>query len=296
MSNMQLYSHDVRADHVYISNSAQYSHGRSDQLFVGSNFPQNSRERVDRFAVGPINPQEKANKPGQQTQHSITSIPPTDIKTGTYGSDEVKKKTSCFVWTPKWQVQAWKKHWTAIHLEQGEKAFKETFAMDRTALCVAGALLMTVDFAALMLSRQNFNELNTENEKVIYVYLVAFGVACAASLSLIITGTFQYLIIHKFGAREPLDMALFLEDITPVWFTPITLMMTSCYATVIGAGSGVYLLHGWEGCIAFGAPGAVLFTTTFYFGMRGAILAEHRFFRKMGMGHDNPQKYPASAC
>jgi hypothetical protein len=164
-----------------------------------------------------------------------------------------------------WKATATNKHWGDIHQEQGDKDFKATFIFDRTAHVVSGALLMTVDFAALMLSESDYLPSNTRNAEITIVYLVAFGIAAAASLGAILMGSNHAIVMHKFGVRKPLDVAVILEEITPMLLIPYHCMLISCYSTVIGAGCGVYLLHGWEGCLAFSVPGGFLFMLVSYY-------------------------------
>ena len=158
-----------------------------------------------------------------------------------------------------------KKQWGGIHQEQGDKDFRETFIFDRTAHVVSGALLMTVDFAALMLSQSDYLPTNTWNTEITIVYLVAFGIAAALSLGTVLMGSAHAIVMHKYGVRKPLDVAVILEEITPAILVPTICMQISCYSTVIGAGCGVYLLHGWEGCLAFSVPGGYLFMIVSYY-------------------------------
>jgi hypothetical protein len=178
-------------------------------------------------------------------------------------------------------TSAMQEHWIAVHVEQGAKEFRATFEADRTALVVAGALLMTVDFAALAMSRTSYYEQNTRNVEVTYVYLVAIGVATACSVGLILVGSLQFIVMRKFGARDPLDIVLFLASISPVIFDPANLMVISCFATLIGASCGVYLLQGWEGCLAFCIPCSVLFIACFFVAWNAFILADTRFRAKV---------------
>ena len=124
---------------------------------------------------------------------------------------------------------------------------------------------MTVDFTALMLSQSDYRPNNGMNAEVTICYLVAFGIASAASLGTVLMGSIHAIVMHKYGAHKPLAVAAILEEITPQILTPITTMTRS---TVIGAGCGVYLLHGWYGCLAFGVPGAIFFMLAFHYTMR----------------------------
>jgi hypothetical protein len=124
---------------------------------------------------------------------------------------------------------------------------------------------MMVDFAALMLSESDYLPSNTRNAEITIVYLVVLGIASVASLGSILMVSNHAIVMHKFGVRKPLDVAVILEEIRPMLLSPYSCMMISCYSTVIGAGCGVYLLHGWEGCLAFSVPGGYLFMIVSYY-------------------------------
>ncbi len=167
-------------------------------------------------------------------------------------------------------------HWSRIYEDAGgNDSFRETFAADRTALVVAGALLMTVDFAALALSESSYLGTNTRNYELTFLYLVAFGIATACSLGAVISGSWQFITIQKFGKRLPREVVHYLEESIPFLFTPAMLMVISCYATVVGTCFGLYLLHGWRGAIAFGIPCITIFTTCHQYAERGMHGAEH---------------------
>ena len=60
------------------------------------------------------------------------------------------------------------------------------------------------------------------------------------------------IVVHRFGTLKPLEVAMILESITPnELIAPYNVMVISCYNTMIGSGCGVYLLHGWNGCLTF---------------------------------------------
>ena len=69
--------------------------------------------------------------------------------------------------------------WDRIHEQYGgsDDELKQTFVQDRTALSVFAALLMTVDFAALLLSPTSYNTNNACNDEVSILYFVCFGIA-----------------------------------------------------------------------------------------------------------------------
>jgi hypothetical protein len=223
VGNAPQYRRDMHTDQVFMQSSIQYGPERAEQIFMGNtpkpNIPQYHREVVaDQPFMGSVPNTQYA--PTQFYRGNMPEEPPS----------QNVSRSSCFdklPWTPQKHMRQSKAHWTAIHHEQGDKEFKETFAQDRTALVVAGALLMTVDFTALTLSPSSYAAWNESNEEVSYLYLVAFGVACSCSLGLILNGSFQYMTIHKFGSRQSLDVALYLEEITPVLVSPIALMVIS---------------------------------------------------------------------
>jgi hypothetical protein len=173
-----------------------------------------------------------------------------------------------------------RKHWTLVHKEQGDESFKEAFCMDRTALVVAGALLMTVDFALLSLSESSYLETNTYNTELTYAYLATLAVATAFSLGVVIVGSFQFILMQKFGKKQPLEVAVHMEECTPSLFTPVASMLIGCYATVIATTMGVYLLHGWRGAVTFGVPGLVLFAACNYFAVLAIQRVEKWFLEK----------------
>lgn len=174
--------------------------------------------------------------------------------------------------------------WSRIHQEQGDEAFKDTFAADRTALVVAGALLMTVDFAALTLNESSYAATNTRNSELTILFMVTFGIACASALGSVWIGSFQFITIHKYGKLRPREVVHYLEASVPSFFTPVSLMIISIYTTIFGTAIGMYLLHGLHGALAFGVPCLSIFSCCGYYAGAGMAGAEQHLFGSHSYG------------
>jgi len=149
---------------------------------------------------------------------------------------------------------------------RGAQGLKDTFIQDRTALTVFAALLMTVDFAGLLLSSTSFQSNNAYNDQVSILYFICFGAAASCSLSAVLMGTMNYLSVIKWTGDHIRDVVHFIEDGTPFYLTPIGLCIASSVLTLVGATTGVYLVQGARQTIACGAPAAPILLLALYYG------------------------------
>lgn len=170
---------------------------------------------------------------------------------------------------------------------RGAQGLKESFISDRTALTVFAALLMTVDFAALLLSSSSYRLDNAYNDQVSILYFICFGGAASSSLSAVIMGTMNYISIIKWTGEHVRDVVHFIEDATPVYLTPIGLCNTACILTLVGATAGVYLNQGVRPMIACGAPAIPILLLALYY---GGIALNGPFEHIRGVGIHDPKR------
>jgi hypothetical protein len=125
---------------------------------------------------------------------------------------------------------------------EGLEKLKEAVLNDYTAWTVFVALLMTVDFAALMVSPGNYAP--HDNEKVIeilkYIYIGCFALAAMSSLSAAFAGIQGYNLYNGVPV-DMLDLAISQSWDMP---HPTQYGSTAACATMVGMTVGIYLLFG----------------------------------------------------
>ena len=158
--------------------------------------------------------------------------------------------------------------WDRVHEQHdgNDDELKQAFSQDRTALSVFAALLMTVDFAGLLLSPTSYNVNNTHNDEVSIFYFVCFGVAASCSLSAVLMGTMNYISINKYKGTSVREVVHFIEENTPFLLTVISLGDIAVWSTLFGAIAGVYLNQGTRVMISCAVPAGTILALSFYYG------------------------------
>ena len=169
---------------------------------------------------------------------------------------------------------------------RGAQGLKDSFISDRTALTVFAALLMTVDFAGLLLSSSSYRTDNAYNDQVTILYFLCFGTAASSSLSAVLMGTMNFISIIKWTGEHVRDVVHFIEDATPAYLTPIGLCNTSSVLTLVGAAAGVYLNQGVVPMIACGAPAIPILLLALYY---GGLALNGPFEHVLGVGIHAPK-------
>jgi hypothetical protein len=136
---------------------------------------------------------------------------------------------------------------------EGLEKLKESVLNDYTAWTVFVALLMTVDFAALMVSPGNYAP--HDNEKVVeilkYIYIGSFALAAMSSLSAAFAGIQGYNLYNGVPV-DMLDLAISKSWDMP---HPTHYGSTAACATMVGMAVGIYLLFGiGESMLLFFCP------------------------------------------
>ena len=132
--------------------------------------------------------------------------------------------------------------------EEGMALVQESMKEDAAAWSIFAALLMTVGFAGLTISRQDFEDDHSEFQVALYVF--GNTASLVTSFLAVVAGTFRYLIYNNLPAHL-MDIAIARYRIAS--FLPALLTQISIVFQFVGATQGCWLLFdntaGWVALI-----------------------------------------------
>ena len=144
------------------------------------------------------------------------------------------------------------KGWWAARIKQfaknmddleGLASCKDAILNDFTAWIIFVALLMTVDFAALLVAPSNYHDNSNKSlvDVLMYLYVASFSVAAVASLSACYAGIQGYNFFNGIPVKM-LDIAI---ESGRDMAQPVHYGSVAGTATMIGVTIGIYLLFGY---------------------------------------------------